>query len=93
MGRWDPDGGTATAYIWLVWLKDRLPMPPFWIPPGCKESLSRDDDVERFTAHPVIKRSIPLDSSNSPIPHDEDGQVVESVEDDLSIPNYLRRAQ
>lgn len=54
-GHWDPDGGTATAYIWLVWVKDRAPQAPFWIPPGCKEALKKPDDIERFTAHPVIK--------------------------------------
>ncbi len=56
MGRWEPDGGTATAYIWLVWIKGAKPRAPFWIPPGCRESLTRTDDAERFTAHPVIKR-------------------------------------
>jgi hypothetical protein len=52
-GRWEPDGSTATAYCWLVWIKGEEPMPPFWIPPGCREFLTRPDDVERFTAHPV----------------------------------------
>lgn len=49
-GRWDPDGSTDAAYIWLVWMKDRAPMPPFWIPPGCRESLSKPDDRARFAA-------------------------------------------
>jgi hypothetical protein len=49
-GKWDPDGQTATAYCWLVWLKDRAPMPPFWIPPGQRERLTRPDDRERFAA-------------------------------------------
>lgn len=47
-GRWEPDGGTATAYIWLVWIKGEPPRSPFWIPPGCRESLSKTDDRERF---------------------------------------------
>jgi hypothetical protein len=47
-GRWEPDGGTATAYIWLVWVKGEPPRAPFWIPPGCRESLSKADDRERF---------------------------------------------
>lgn len=55
-GRWDPDGTTATAYCWLVWAKERSPQPPFWIPPDCRETLTRADDRERFTAHPVIKK-------------------------------------
>ena len=49
-GRWVPEGGTATAYIWLVWVKGEDPLPPFWIPPGCRESLTHPDDAERFGA-------------------------------------------
>lgn len=49
-GRWDPDGGTATAYCWLVWMKDRAPMAPFWIPPGQREALTKPDDRARFAA-------------------------------------------
>jgi hypothetical protein len=61
-GRWEPKGGTATAYIWLVWMKARAPLPPFWIPPGCREELTRPDDAERFTAHPV-KSSTPAETA------------------------------
>ncbi len=56
-GRWDPDGATATAYMWLVWLKGAEPRAPFWIPPGCRDDLSKRDDVARFTAHPVKRNS------------------------------------
>lgn len=49
-GRWEPDGVTATAYCWLVWIKGREPKPPFWIPPGCRQSLTRPDDRQRFAA-------------------------------------------
>ena len=55
-GRWKPDGSTATAYIWLTWIKGAKSQAPFWIPPGQREALTRDDDAERFTARPVIKR-------------------------------------
>lgn len=55
-GRWDPAGGTATAYIWLVWVRGANPRAPFWIAPGCRDALSQTDDVERFTARPVTKR-------------------------------------
>lgn len=52
-GRWEPDGKTATAYCWIVWLKH----PPhdwggtrfFWIPP-CRKALTRKDDAVRFNA-------------------------------------------
>jgi len=57
-GRWDPEGATATAYIWLIWIKGKKPRAPFWIPPGCRESFARPDDVERFTQHPVMKRQV-----------------------------------
>lgn len=55
MGRWEPDGTTATAYLWLVWAKGCKPQAPFWIPPGCRTALTKPDDVERFTAHPVMR--------------------------------------
>jgi hypothetical protein len=47
-GRWDPDGSTATAYCWLVWVHGREPMPPYDIPPGCRKALSRSTDRRRF---------------------------------------------
>jgi hypothetical protein len=55
--QWKPDGDTLTAYIWLVWHKGAVPHAPFWIPPGCREQLTRPDDVDRFTKSPVVKRS------------------------------------
>lgn len=54
-GRWEPDGSTATAYCWLVWIKDKRPRPPFYIPPGCRQQLERPGDRARFVAHPVIR--------------------------------------
>jgi len=50
VGRWDPDGGTATAYCWLVWVRDRAPLSLFRIPPGQREALSRPDDRAKFAA-------------------------------------------
>ena len=46
--RWDPDGSTATAYSWLVWVHGREQMPPFDIPPGCRKALTRSSDRRRF---------------------------------------------
>jgi hypothetical protein len=54
-GRWNPAGDTATAYVWLVWSRYHAPQPPFWIPPGCRDALTRADDIERFTVRPVTK--------------------------------------
>jgi hypothetical protein len=75
-GRWDPDGGTATAYCWLVWIHGQAPRPPFWIPPGCREHLTHPDDVVRFTTHPVTRKSAapPADAG-----------------DGHGIPDFLRR--
>lgn len=53
-GRWDPEGSTATFYMWLVWQKDAPRLPPMWIPPGQRVGLTYPDDVARFTAHPVM---------------------------------------
>jgi hypothetical protein len=56
-GCWDPEGTTATAYCWLVWIKGEKSWPPFWIPPGRRAALTKPDDEERFTAHPVIRKA------------------------------------
>lgn len=53
-GRWEPMGSTATAYCWLVWVKDRAPQPVYWVPPGQRKRFFAGDDIERFTAHPVL---------------------------------------
>lgn len=64
-GQWLPDGDTMTAYCWLVWLKDDSvdfdallgPRAPFHIPPGRRKERTKQGDVERFTAHPVLPRN------------------------------------
>lgn len=56
MGRYDPEASTTTAFMWLVWLKNAEPQAPFWIPPGCRQALTRPDDIERFTKNPVQRR-------------------------------------
>lgn len=55
-GQWKPKGSTATSYIWLVWMKNKSALPPFWIPPGQRKGLTKPDDAERFTARPVIRK-------------------------------------
>lgn len=55
-GEWNPDASTATDYCWFVWDKDERyrDFPPqtsmCWIPPGCRKSLTRRDDLARFAA-------------------------------------------
>jgi hypothetical protein len=56
-GRWDPDGTTATAYCWLVWVKGQQPKPPFWIPPDCRKRLTLPTDRERFAAWSLPKQA------------------------------------
>jgi hypothetical protein len=53
-GEWKPEGDTATAYIWLVWVKGMTPQAPFWIPPDCRTDLEKPDDTTRFVTHPVM---------------------------------------
>jgi hypothetical protein len=53
-GRWDPDASTATSYAWFVWLKgEQSPRTEvFWIPPGCRQALTKPDDRLRFGPPP-----------------------------------------
>ncbi len=44
-GRVDPDASTATAYVWLVWIKGEAARPPVWIPP-CRKALERAGDYD-----------------------------------------------
>ena len=48
LGVWRPDGGTATAYAWVVWEGSPLDTRFEWIPYGCKKLLTHPDDVRRF---------------------------------------------
>ncbi len=67
-GRWDPEGSTASQYCWLVWIKDAAPRAPFWIPPGRRIERALPDDIERFTAKPVlpIRPDEPADTLDDP---------------------------
>lgn len=42
-GRIDPTGSTATAYCWLVWLRDEKSTSFKWIPP-CRKALEKPSD-------------------------------------------------
>jgi hypothetical protein len=59
-GRWDPEASTATDYCWVVWVKAEVLAKRLtkliWIPPGCRRSLTRANDYERFAA----RRAAPL---------------------------------
>jgi hypothetical protein len=88
-GRWEPEGSTATAYIWLVWIKGAKPQAPFWIPPNCQKLLTKPDDAERFTQHPVKKSETPSGSiTASPPQHvadaGQDGTASASAVDPAS---------
>jgi hypothetical protein len=91
MGRWEPDGRTATAYIWLVWIKGRAPRAPLWIPPGQRDACARPDDVERFTASPVVKKEHHIDRAVSSANRGAaDAVSLPSDDDGLGIPAFLR---
>lgn len=48
-GRWDPEASTATSYCWAVWDRAHAGSTRLaWIPPGCRQRLSRPDDRRRF---------------------------------------------
>ena len=51
-GRWDPDAATATSYAWFVWrhLDRGKPTRISWIPPDCRERLTKSDDRSRIAA-------------------------------------------
>lgn len=74
-GRWDPEGKTATAYAWLVWLqgeyygRDPAPLTRLiWIPP-CREALTRPEDARRFGAPrpaPLLDAIDAIDAGSGP---------------------------
>lgn len=95
-GRWNPEGDTATAYLWIVWRKNHAqPTRFFWIPPGQRETLAKPDDVERFTANPVIKAKHAATSDGAAIVHDpETGEIIEEqAADPVDIPSFLSRSE
>jgi hypothetical protein len=55
----DPDGTTATAYCWLIWVHGKPPMPPFDIPPGCRKALTRSSDRPRFAPWSLKRAELP----------------------------------
>jgi hypothetical protein len=69
-GRWDPAASTATSYSWFIWLHGAAPRPVFWIPPGCRSSLTHADDRRRF-ARPLVDAA-----SLFPVPSGEDNDTM-----------------
>jgi hypothetical protein len=91
MGRWDPDGTTATAYMWIVWLKGAPPRAPMWIPPGQREKLTQPGDREHFTTHPVKMREYHLVKPELMSPRQIGFDTPVGSIDHLEIPAFLRR--
>jgi hypothetical protein len=49
------------SYAWFVWLKTApAPLRIFWIPPGCRASLTLPDDRRRFAAWTLAHSEAPL---------------------------------
>jgi hypothetical protein len=55
-GRWVVNGSTATAYTWIVWVQGMPPQPVFWIPPGCREQLTKPSDYSRLPGFREVKK-------------------------------------
>ncbi|NOU05340.1 MAG: SAM-dependent DNA methyltransferase [Hyphomicrobiaceae bacterium] len=51
-GRWDHNASTATSYAWVIWDKFKASTETafIWIPPGCKDTLTKPSDFQKFTA-------------------------------------------
>ncbi len=76
-GEWKPEGDTATAYIWLVWVKGKEPQAPFWIPPNCRNDLEKPDDTTRFVSHPVMTQRRELRFSGTDLIDITTGEIVD----------------
>lgn len=97
-GRWDPDGSTATSYVWIVWLrKYEGDTKFFWLPPDCRAVLTKTDDRERFTTQPVTRRTTapPVEAL---VIEPSTGEVLDEVtvpaaivSDGLDLPEFLVR--
>jgi hypothetical protein len=48
LGRWVPSAASATAYVWLFWMKDRDRLPPVWIAPGTRARLTYPQDAQTY---------------------------------------------
>lgn len=72
-GRWEPNGGTATAYQWIVWKHKAKPRPVFWIPPVCRKELTRPNDAADWGFEIP-----PTDAAGEKVEHDsETGEIKE----------------
>jgi hypothetical protein len=71
-------------------VKGMAPRAPFWIPPNPERTLWRPDDIERFTASPVVKKAhvttptlVPFETAAS--------NAIPTPDDGLDLPSFLRR--
>jgi hypothetical protein len=60
-GTVEPARTTATSFAWFVWGKALSgPSRVFWIPPGCRGSLTLPNDRQRFAALSFTPADAPL---------------------------------
>jgi hypothetical protein len=91
-GRWDPDGSTATAYCWLVWVHAREPIPPFDIPPGCRKALTRSTDRRRFAPWSVPHSEFDLGDAALPSAMNTDDRSLGKIPNAKDAADAVRRA-
>ncbi len=92
-GEWKPEGDTATAYVWLVWIKGNDPQAPFWIPPDCRTDLEKPDDTTRFVSHPVMTERREVHFSGSDLIDVKTGEVIaEAAPENPTSANLARVA-
>jgi hypothetical protein len=91
-GRWDPDGSTATAYCWLVWVHSREPMPPYDVPPGCRKALTRSTERQRFAPWSMPQSEFDLGDAALPSAMNADDRNLGKIPNANHAADAVRRA-
>lgn len=87
LGRWDPDGSTATSYSWMIWCDGKstsiLDTRFVWIPLGAEKRYSRDDDLKRFAALRLSDKdqaqlfdTLPASAAIVPMSEDREAEIA-----------------
>jgi hypothetical protein len=91
-GKWDPDGSTATAYCWLIWVRGKKPMTPFYIPPGCRKALTRPTDRQRFAPWSMQQSEFDVNDAALPSAMDANDRSLGKFPNASDAADAVRRA-